>query len=135
MTTVAKKTKNKYFNPHPNKKEIGDCVIRALCKATDKDWDTMYKELFELGYEIKDLPNGDGTWKEYLKRNGFIKHSIKVTKGSKRPTVDSFSRSNRKGTYVLNVANHLVTVVDGYYYDTWDCGYKSLYGYYEKPEV
>lgn len=58
------KTKNRYFNPHPNKKEIGDCVIRALCKAMDKDWDTVYKELFELGFEIKGVPNGDACYKE-----------------------------------------------------------------------
>lgn len=26
----------------------------------------------------------------------------------------------------------MVAVVDGKYYDTWDSGYKSLYGYFEK---
>lgn len=37
-------------------------------------------------------------------------------------------------SYLLKVANHVVAVVDGRYYDTWDSGYKSLYGHYEKRE-
>ena len=36
------------------------------------------------------------------------------------------------GRYIVTVAHHVVAVVDGKYYDTWDSGEKSLYGYYEK---
>jgi len=126
------KTRNKYYNPNPLKKETGDCVVRALTKATGKEWDEVYKELFEIGFELKVMPNSDEAWKEYLLRNGFEYCKITVKKGSKRPTVDSFTRSNKKGIFVLRVANHLVTAQDGYYYDTWDCGNKSLYGYYKK---
>ena len=129
MTT---KTKNKYYNPNPLKKETGDCVVRAICKATGKDWDTVYWELFEIGLELKVMPNMDEAWKEYLNRAGFIYHPIKVTKGSKRPKVDEFARSHKEGTYVLRVANHIVTCQDGFYYDIWDSGSKALYGYYEK---
>lgn len=131
---VKTKTRNKYYNPNPSKKETGDCVVRALCKATDKDWDAIYKELFELGFELKVMPNSDEAWKEYVKRNGFIHHKISNKKGSKRPTVASFAKEHKEGTFVLNVANHIVTVKDGYYFDTWDCGHKSLYGFYEKVE-
>lgn len=127
------KTKNKYYNPNPLKKETGDCVVRAIVKATGKDWDTVYKELFEIGFELKVMPNMDEAWKEYLKRAGFIYHPIKVKKGSKRPTVDGFARKNKEGTFVLRVANHIVTCEEGFYYDIWDSGDKSMYGYYEKP--
>lgn len=127
------KTRNKYYNPNPHKLETGDCVIRALCKATEKDWDTIYKDLFEIGYKLKVMPNADESWKTYLKELGFIEHKISNKKGTKRPTVDSFSRSNNKGVFVLRVANHIVTCDEGYHYDLWDCGDKSLYGYWEKP--
>jgi hypothetical protein len=126
------KSRNKYYNPNPSKKEVGDCVVRAFCKALGKNWDEVYLELCLLGLELKAMPNCDVTWKAFAERNGFIKHSIKVPKGSRRPTVYSFSEQHKKGTYILNVANHIVTVVDGYYYDTWDSGDKSLYGFYEK---
>lgn len=45
-----------------------------------------------------------------------------------------FAQKNKKGTFVLQVANHIITCQDGYYYDIWDCGNHSLYGYWEKPE-
>ena len=127
------KTNIKYFNPNPKKNEkIGDCVVRAMCKATGKDWDTVYKELCELGFELKAMPNDNITWQEYLKRNGFERKKISIKKGQKRPTVDQFARENRKGIYVLRVTHHLVTSHEGYYYDTWDCGRKAVYSYWEK---
>ena len=131
MTT---KSRNKYYNPNPLKKETGDCVVRSLTKATGLEYDNVYKELFEIGFELKVMPNCDEAWKEFLIRKGFIYHPIKVKKGSKRPTVASFSKDNKEGTYVLRVANHVVTCEDGYYYDIWDSGTCSMYGYWEKPE-
>lgn len=128
------KTKNKYFNPNPLKKETGDCVVRAIIRATGKEWDEVYRELFEIGFELKVMPNSDECWKEYLIRAGFIYHKIPVKRGSKRPTVDSFARQHKTGVFVLRVANHIVTCDNGYYYDTWDSGECSLYGYWEKPE-
>lgn len=128
------KTRNLYYNPNPTKKETGDCVVRALCKATGKDWDTIYKELFDIGFRLKVMPNSDEAWKTYLDENNFIKHTISNKRGTKRPTVASFAQSNKKGVYVLRVANHIVTCDNGYYYDTWDSGSSSLYGYWEKPE-
>lgn len=127
------KTKNKYYNPNPFKKETGDCVVRAMCKAVGKDWDKVYFELVQIGFELKVMPNCDEAWKQYLINNGFIYHKITNKRGSKRPTVQSFAKDNKSGTYVLRVANHIVTCEDGFYYDTWDSGECSLYGYWEKP--
>lgn len=129
------KSRHKYYNPNPKKREDAcDCVVRALCKATGQDWNTVFIELSKLGIELKAMANSDVVWKEYMNRNGFKRISIKVTKGSKRPTVTSFSNDNRNGTYILQVAGHLVTVENGYFYDTWDCGNKSLYAYYMKED-
>lgn len=139
-TATREKSLNIYYNPNPSpdhkKKKahpVGDCVIRSMCKATEQDWDTVYKEMCELGFELKAMPNDDLTWREYLTRKGFIKHSIKVPKGSKRPTVQGYTKEHKKGTFVLQVANHLVTASDGHYYDVWDCGTCCLYQVWESP--
>lgn len=136
MTTATKtKSRNRYFQPNPNKNDkVGDCVVRAMCKAVDRDWDTVFKVLCNIAYRLKCMPNSDMAWEEFLKKNGFAYNKITVTKGSKRGTVAEFAEKNKQGTFVLKIANHLVTVVDGYYYDTWDCGNKSLYGYWNKVE-
>lgn len=129
------KTRNKFYNPNPSKRtDVGDCVVRALCKATDNDWDTVFKALVEIAFEMKCMPSSDDAWKEYLSRNGFAYRKLSIKKGSKRPTPQTFSASNREGTYVLVVAGHIVTSQDGYFWDTWDCGAKGMYGYWEKVE-
>jgi hypothetical protein len=43
-----------------------------------------------------------------------------------------FSKEHEEGIYVLQVAHHLVTVVNGQYFDTWDCGIKPIYCAYKK---
>lgn len=81
------------------------------------------------------MPNADVCWKQFLLNKGYIQHNVSNKKGSKRPTVEGFSKDNKKGTYVMRVANHVVTIQDGYYYDLWDSGQRSVYGYWEKPEI
>jgi len=122
----------KQYNPNPANKKTSDCVIRALCKATNKEWDSIYVSLMLIGFELKTIPNDGETWKKYLMERGFVYNSIAVTKGSKRPTVYGFAKEHPEGTYVLKVAKHIVTVVDGYYYDIYDCGVCSVYSYWEK---
>lgn len=125
-----------YFQP--NKKDLkdkfGDCTIRALCKALDKEWFEVFDLLIPYEREFQ-CPFSGFTLemqKPVFEALGFNYYGISNAKGSKRPTVEQFAKAHKSGVYVLNVAHHLVTVVDGRYYDTWDCGHKSLYGYFEK---
>ena len=34
-----------FYNPNPLGKDTGDCVIRAISKALDYDWEKTYTEL------------------------------------------------------------------------------------------
>ena len=123
----------KYWQP--NKKDVkddhGDCVIRALCKVFDKSWCEVFKELVPICLEIQSVPNDKYVYSEYLRRNGAKYTGISNKKGSKRPTVSSFAKEHKQGTYYLRVAKHGVAVVDGIYYDSWDSGNKCVYGYWE----
>lgn len=130
-------TKNKYYQYYqPNEKDLKDnscdCVIRALTKVMNKSWLEIFNELIPYARKFQYMPNQKECYETYLKDNGFVYVGISNKKGSKRPTVKSFAKENKEGTYLLNVANHVVAVVDGKYFDTWDCGEKSLYGYLEK---
>lgn len=120
------------LNLNPKNKKTGDCVVRACSLALNKSWDTVYKELCDLGYVMKEMPNSDNVWKKFLELNGFVKRSIKVQRGSKRPTVRQLAEASRGKVIVAKVANHVVTIIDGYYYDIFDCGNSSVYVYYEK---
>lgn len=126
----------KYYQP--NKKDIkdrqGDCVVRALTKVMNKTWLEVFNELIPYAIEIQCMPNSKTCYESYLKDNGFEYHGISNRKGSKRPTVESFTKEHKTGIFFLNVAKHVVSVVDGIYYDTWDSGQCCLYGYYEKEK-
>ena len=127
----------KYYQPNRKdlKDKYGDCTIRALTKALGVTWLEAFDLIIPFCREyqcsnIFDIPNKLEA--QIMSQLGFKYYGISNARGSKRPTVASFAKTHKSGTYILNVANHEVAVVDGIYYDTWDCGYKSLYGYYEK---
>lgn len=126
----------KYYQPNDKdiKDNYGDCTIRALSKALDVSW----VEAFDLQVPIcreYQTPNIFALpvrlENEAMGKLGFKYTGISNKKGSKRPTVEEFAKKHPKGRYVCNVSHHEVAVVDGYYYDTRDSGFKALYGYYE----
>ena len=96
--------------------------------AMSEDWITVYRELCDLGAELYDMPFNKDVFGEYLKRKGWIWYPCKSENG-KRPKVCNFDKAN---SAILRVANHLVYVSNHEYYDTWDCGNKSVYGYWAK---
>ena len=127
----------KYYQP--NKKDLkdktGDCQIRALCKTLGLTWVEAFDLTIPLCRELQTYTIFDSNHEktvEAMKELGFSYTGISNKKGTRRPTIDSFAKDHPAGTYICKVAHHVVAVVDGNYYDTWDSGYKSMYGYYEK---
>lgn len=126
----------KYYQPNNKdlKDDYGDCVIRALTKVTGKIWLEVFDELIPYARKMQCMPNGKPCYQEYLKEHGFEYTGISNKKGTKRPTVDRFAKDHKNGTYLLRVAHHVVAVVDGIYYDTWDSGMCCMYGYWQFKE-
>lgn len=123
----------KYFQPNDKdiKDDYGDCVVRALCKALDKNWLEVFDLLAEKAREYQCMTNGKQAYAAVLRDHGFTYKGISNKKGTKRPTVKRFAVDNRS-ICVMRTAHHIVTGRDGYFYDTWDSGEKSLYGYWIK---
>ena len=120
------------YNPNPAGRSVGDCAVRAIAIATGQDWIGAYISLTAAGLEAKDLPNADSVWGRYLIRHGFKKHLMPddVPDGY---TVSDFARDNPKGIFVLSMpGRHVVTIVDGDYYDSWDSGAEIPVYYYSR---
>lgn len=132
------KQNSKYFRYYqPNEKDLkdqcDDCVIRALTKALGKTWLEVFDELVPLARKFQTMVNNKSAYEKYLVEvQNFKYYGVSNRKGTKRPTIEEFAKTHPKGTFICRVANHIVVIVDGCYYDTWDSGRKSMYGYWEK---
>lgn len=120
-----------YYNPNPEQKSVGDCVIRAISKLTNQDWDTTYFGICIEGAIHHDMPSSNNVWDKYLLRHGY-KRTLLPDTCPDCYTVKDFCDDYSIGSYLLAIGNHVVTVVDGDYYDTWDSGNEVPVFYWRK---
>lgn len=111
----------KFYNPNPRGSNVGDCTVRAISKAMDQDWQTTYAGLSVAGFMLSDMPSANHVWGSYLRKNGFKKYIVE-DRGVDWYTVEDFCADHPTGTYILALPGHVVCVVDGIYYDSWDSG-------------
>lgn len=114
---------NKYihYNPNPNHNRVGDCTVRAISKALNKNWDDIYISLCLQGYLQCDMPSANSVWGAYLKGKGF-KRSIIPSDYPDLYTVNDFCEDHPEGNFILALSGHVVAVSNGKFYDTWDSG-------------
>lgn len=122
-----------FFNPNPGAKRVGDCAVRAIAKAMGTDWEKTYLALCVEGLRAHDMPSGNSVWGSYLKANGF-RQRILPDACPECYTVAAFANEHPHGVYVLALSGHVVTVVNGDYYDTWDSGEEVPVYYFERED-
>lgn len=109
-----------FFNPNP-KGFVGDCAVRAIAKAQNISWYKAYSDLALQGFAMCDMPSSNAVWGNYLMSNGYRRYVIPNTCPDCY-TVKQFCIDNPKGKYILATGTHVLTVIDGNYYDSWDSG-------------
>ena len=111
-----------HYNPNPRgASRAGDCVIRALSLATGNSWEETYMGLAVEGFRLGDMPSSNGVWGNYLLQKGFEVYSVPNT-CPQCYTVFQFCADHPYGMFVLGTGTHVVTVINGNYYDSWDSG-------------
>lgn len=109
------------LNLNPQHKRKGDCSVRALAAAEDRSWYEIYDELYHIGREMGDMENSNDVIGQFLKERGYIRYSIPNTCPACY-TVRDFANDHPEGIYVLGTGTHVVAVINGDYYDSWDSG-------------
>lgn len=122
-----------YYNPNPKGNLVGDCVIRSIAKLTEKDWDSVYVDISLQGFMMKDMPSSNAVWGAYLISQGYKRGVIPNTCPDCY-TVEDFCNDHPKGRFLLAIGTHVVTAVDGDYYDSWNSGMEIPIYYYTKEE-
>lgn len=124
----------KYYNAHPDNKNVKDCVVRAYCTACKIDYLDARKELnrfckqFNLKYKNRFVIH------KFMDSKNFTKIRFPAQKGFNRMNGHMFAITYPTGKYILNMAHHLTCCIDGIIYDTWDCTDKCVYNAWKVEE-
>lgn len=109
------------YNPNPVNARVGDCVVRAVAKALGIDWESAYVLIAQNGFIMGDIMASNNVWGSVLRQHGFYRYAL-PNECPDCYTIKDFCQDHPHGTYVVGTNSHVVAVVDGDYYDTWDCG-------------
>ena len=122
-----------YHNENPENIQTEDCVIRALALFFGDSWENIYTDLSMQGFFMHSMPSSNNVWGHYLRQNGFNRINLPDT-CPHCYTIKDFARDHPYGTYLVGTGKHVVTIVDGNYYDTWDSGNEIPIYYWEKGD-
>lgn len=122
-----------YFNPNPKNKQVGDCAIRAICKALNKKWEEVYMLLTVEGMAAGDMPNANSVWGKFLNNVGFEKRIINDN-CPECYTLSDFCQDHPEGVFVVATSGHVVAVEDGTIFDSWDSSAEVPIYYFEKKK-
>lgn len=127
-----------FFQPNPlekqepNKSVRADCSVRAVCAALNISWEESYKQLCDYAAEVYEMPNGKIGFEHAIQKLGFVIQKMpRIQKGQKRMTVQDFASKFPEKIAIMNCAGHYTCVKHGDIYDSWDCGDKPIYSYFE----
>lgn len=109
------------YRNNPAGRSVEDCTVRALSKALNLSWDEAHYELSEASRDMATMMHDNSVIGAILRKNGFKRKSIPNYCPECYDVID-FCEDNPFGTFVLGTGTHVVTVVDGDYYDAWDSG-------------
>lgn len=119
------------YNGNPISNNTSDCTSRAIGVALDIPWEKAYTLLCAQGFLMGLMPlDNDVLWGSLLRQHGF-KRYLAPDEGV---TVKEFCEEHPYGVYVLKAHNHVLTVVDSRYYDSWDSGDEPVIYYWTKVE-
>ena len=124
MQEKLKKCNWTYHNQNPTKREVNDCVVRAISLAEGNSWDSTYNKLSEIARMNGTLLDDVSFVEPYLdSKYDKVCHLCKNCKKTVNDICDEYTN----GIYLITMKGHITCIIDGVLYDTWDCGNKLIW--------
>lgn len=127
-----------FFNANPKGKITGDCVVRAISRATGIDYNTVVMELAAMqcktGLDYADKR----IYGKYLENHGFVKCGQPRKADSTKYTGKEFCRklADKKARYFAHIGGlHVVAIIDGRVNDHWDSTGGCIGNYWVKEDA
>ena len=121
------------YNANPDGNRVIDCTVRAISTVLNQTWEQTYAGMVVEGMAIYNMPSANVVWNNYLKRKSYKRYIIPDNLPEDY-SVRDFCRDNPQGTFLLALSGHVVAVIDGNYYDTWDSGDEIPIYYWHRKE-
>ena len=120
-----------YFNPNPQKRNVGDCTLRSICKALNIPWESAYIDMSMEGYNLCDMPSSNAVFDSYLRSKGFRRYAIPNECPSCYTFAD-FADEYKQGTYIVCTGSHVATIKDSTLFDSWNSSQCIPQFFYER---
>lgn len=111
----------KYHNVNPIGERTEDCVTRAICLASGKDYYDISEKLFYTA-KLLDCERLCVCCYRHLLDHVF-KYKYINCDGM---TVNEFADKHPYGVYLVRMNGHISCIIDNCIYDIWDCGEETL---------
>jgi len=121
-----------FHNENPKGRRTGDCVIRAIARASGDSWEDTLTGLFHVGLRVKSELAYRDCYEKYLGERGWLKHKQPRKDDGTKYTVAEWCRKHRNATMVVSVANHLTCIIDGKCNDIWNCTGMTVLNYWTR---
>lgn len=127
-----------YYNANSHNHKTGDCVIRALCTATEISWEDCLTELFNIAVKKGYEPSDDKPVSVFLENHGFIKCKEPRYADNTKMTVEHWLEHVRPSKHNKVVAtvgsHHIVAIMNGVVNDIWNSSRQTMHSYWVKEE-
>lgn len=97
----------------------------------DIPWDSAYVLLVSKGLELKVMPDKPSVIHSVLREHGYHRNVVPDSCPDCY-TVEEFCRDHPVGKFVVASDSHVVAVIDGDIYDTWDSSSEIPQYYWEE---
>ncbi len=121
------------YNSNPQNNRADDCTVRAISKALDQNWEETFVGLCVKGFEMGDMPSANHVWNAYLRDKGFTRKAVPDSCPDCY-TVSQFCKDYPKGRFILALGEHVVTVINGVLYDSWDSSDEPIFYIWQRRE-
>ena len=88
---------------------------------------------WRLSPDFNSMPSANAVWGAVLRQHGFYRDSLPHVCPDCY-TVAEFCADHPRGIYVLGTDGHVVTAIDGDWYDVWDSGDEIVTYYWYRKE-